>query len=514
MKERKMRFQVGLMSVAAISILGVMIFYFGNTPRWLRRGTEYNVEFPEAPGINPGAPVKRSGIRIGQVVRVDLDELSGHVLLTLSVEQPYRIRRHEVPTITTGFLANDAAIDLVSDIDARGQDTDRSEAPPEELIAGKRGGNVSALINRASEFAPITQDLLMDLKRSMEKMERLSPQIEATLEEIRILAKQSNQAFPALFEDTRKALSSFERTSKAVEEVIPEFRKVAAEAVQEYQKLAKDLRETIPIIKENANAAIIEIRELAKSGREFLPDLKKATEEISSTVRVFGRLGERADVWFQANQQNITRTVDALRADFEKVGELLSPENQKQFAALIKNVRTGSERLDELGRSTEQALKDGGDVFKRLAALLKDLEQGGNPTSGVQVEQSLGKRIGSIARNLDESLSKVSGMIGDAREFVRVAGQADGTLQRFLTDPTLFSKLNEFIDQGLRQIPRIDRIIRDAETFADKLARHPELIGVGGAIRPGNGLKDPPDARPANSPGFPPQGFSSPLPRP
>ena len=116
MKERKMRFQVGLMSLGAISILGIMIFYFGNTPRWLRGGTQYSVEFPEAPGINPGAPVKRSGIRVGQVVRVDLDEESGHVFLTLSVEQPYRIRKHEVPTITTGFLANDASIELVAEV--------------------------------------------------------------------------------------------------------------------------------------------------------------------------------------------------------------------------------------------------------------------------------------------------------------------------------------------------------------------------------------------------------------
>jgi hypothetical protein len=30
------------------------------------------------------------------------------------------------------------------------------------------------------------------------------------------------------------------------------------------------------------------------------------------------------------------------------------------------------------------------------------------------------------------------------------------------------------------------------ETFADKLARHPELLGVRGAIRPSEGLKQPP----------------------
>jgi phospholipid/cholesterol/gamma-HCH transport system substrate-binding protein len=34
------------------------------------------------------------------------------------------------------------------------------------------------------------------------------------------------------------------------------------------------------------------------------------------------------------------------------------------------------------------------------------------------------------------------------------------------------------------------------EIFADKLARHPELIGIGGAIRPSSGLKESPSVIP------------------
>jgi hypothetical protein len=44
----------------------------------------------------------------------------------------------------------------------------------------------------------------------------------------------------------------------------------------------------------------------------------------------------------------------------------------------------------------------------------------------------------------------------------------------------------------VRIMPRLDRIMKDFETFADKLARHPEAIGLGGVVRPGSGLKDPP----------------------
>ncbi len=33
-----------------------------------------------------------------------------------------------------------------------------------------------------------------------------------------------------------------------------------------------------------------------------------------------------------------------------------------------------------------------------------------------------------------------------------------------------------------RIMPRLDRALRDLEVFAGKLARHPELIGLGGAV--------------------------------
>jgi hypothetical protein len=55
----------------------------------------------------------------------------------------------------------------------------------------------------------------------------------------------------------------------------------------------------------------------------------------------------------------------------------------------------------------------------------------------------------------------------------------------------------------------MDRILKDLETFADKLARHPELLGVRGAIRPSEGLKQPP--QPFNQPLIVPE---TPLPPP
>jgi hypothetical protein len=57
-----------------------------------------------------------------------------------------------------------------------------------------------------------------------------------------------------------------------------------------------------------------------------------------------------------------------------------------------------------------------------------------------------------------------------------------------------------------RLIPRLDRVLKDMEVFADKLARHPESLGLGGLVRPSAGLKDAPSRMfvPAGQPPYHP----------
>ena len=82
------------------------------------------------PGIGPGTPVRRSGVRIGQVTGLSLDDTTGQVRVQIAVEKPYTLHRDEVPTIVTGFLGGDANIDFLPKKPEPGQPTDRSPEPP------------------------------------------------------------------------------------------------------------------------------------------------------------------------------------------------------------------------------------------------------------------------------------------------------------------------------------------------------------------------------------------------
>ena len=95
-------------------------------------------------------------------------------------------------------------------------------------------------------------------------------------------------------------------------------------------------------------------------------------------------------------------------------------------------------------------------------------------------------------RNLDEGATKLNSTLTDAQGFLKVLTGSEGTFRRFLDDPALYNNLAEAACMLVRIMPRVDRALRDVEVFADKIARHPESLGVGGAISPSSGLKESP----------------------
>ena len=67
MNERLMQFRIGMFVIVAGLVLTMMIVWFGESPAILRDQDYVKVRYAEAPGVLEGVPVRKSGIRIGEV---------------------------------------------------------------------------------------------------------------------------------------------------------------------------------------------------------------------------------------------------------------------------------------------------------------------------------------------------------------------------------------------------------------------------------------------------------------
>ena len=115
MNERVMQFRIGIFVIVAGLVLATLIIWFGESPSLLRGHNYIRVRYSEAPGVAEGIPVRRSGIRVGEVTAILFDEQPNtpdSVLVTLSLERGYKFKEGTVPRLSRS-LFGDVAIDLL-----------------------------------------------------------------------------------------------------------------------------------------------------------------------------------------------------------------------------------------------------------------------------------------------------------------------------------------------------------------------------------------------------------------
>lgn len=435
MSERALRFRIGLLVIGALLLLAFLATLFGSLPTLWRRTNAFTVAFTDAPNIGQGTPVRRSGVRIGQVDSIDLNDESGEVSVHISIDKRFTVHQNEQPTLVVGLLGGDTSIDFIP---KKEEQPPLSHDPiaPGSLLQGKRQPTVGSLVSQASEVVPNTQELLNDIRKSLQSVEKLAPLTEDAIKEYRDLAKAANKSFP-----------QFLKTND-------------------------------------------EIMQLAKAVRESVPDIRRTNDEVQTAVRNVARLSERLDLLLQTNQDKLVKTVDNLNDALARVGGLLSDENQRAFSATLKNVKTSSENLPSITKDADEVLKETSETMRRMREAVNRAE---DMLANLQAaSKSLAERGPSILKNVDEGTEKISKMVADLNELLRVIGEGDGTLRRFITDPALYNHLDDVSVQLLKLMPRINRMLADLEVFSDKLARHPESIGLGGVVHPSAGLKDVP----------------------
>jgi phospholipid/cholesterol/gamma-HCH transport system substrate-binding protein len=434
MPEQRMRVGLGIFVAGSLVLLTTMVIMFRSLPRLFTNTIPYTIVFNEAPGVSTGTPVRRAGVRIGEVTGVTLEETeAGRVRVGIAVDRNHPVRHNEQATLVSSILGGDATIDFIAKELEPGEVFDPSPEPAGAVLTGAAPVSVNALINRASAVVPTTERTMEDIRNSLRRFERLSPLMEETM--------------------------------------------------REYRDLARDLRATVPDLRKTND----EVRELSKSFRETLPEFRRDADDIAATARTYTRLGERLDVLLQNNQDKIVKAIDYLNDVLQRGAALLNEENQRNFGLVLKNVGNASNQFDEIARNTADISREGKTTVRRLNDTLVRTDDVLNNVQ--RATRPLAERGDSITRNFEEVLIRLNRTLIDTNSLVRAIGQSDGTFYRVLTDPTLYNRLDEILCSIQKATPHISQILQNVEVFADKIARHPESIGLRGAIRPDPGIK-------------------------
>ncbi|HLW65329.1 MAG TPA: MlaD family protein [Gemmataceae bacterium] len=444
MSERGQKIRLGVFVIGCVLAIVVLVILFGKQPAFLTTREKYVVKFKNAPGVGPGTPVRMSGVKIGQVSELELkpDEKGNlAVFATVLVDKKFLPRANETPTIGQSLLSGDTSIDFVPDPENK----DTSVRDPGVVIEGR------------SAF---------DTRQAAVEVQRLVPSAEQSLAEIR---------------------KSFE----GIRDVTPKIK----DAATEFAALSRSLRETLPEVRQTNDS----IRNLSDTTRNFIPELSKSNDRIYMAAKNWSDAGERANVILQTNESKINRTIehfeelsDNLNRVAVNLHQIINDENQKKINLILNNTATASQRLDSVANNADQMLKDGSKAMKRVSESAEKADEAIDNLR--KATKPLADRSESITRNAEETLAQLNRLILELRQFTAAGSRTDGSLGKLLNDPSLYNNLNDASIMLVRTMPRIDKLLNDLQVFADQIARHPEKLGIGGAVHPSSGVKESPFA--------------------
>lgn len=235
-------------------------------------------------GLNEGSPVRYSGVRVGEVIAVRLDqEDPSHVLVTIEVESTTPVRQDTRASLEIEGLTG-ARYVLLKGGTPESQPIAREPGQKYAMIPSQTSG-LQQVLEGAPELLASANILLA------QAIAFLSPQnrdnLEATLANLRILTgvlAGRGENIGELIDQTGETMATLNRTSQNFESLIGQVSKdsrqlanSAGEAVVAVQQLTRSLGERVGNSAEALTALLAEMRGSAAA-------FTKMTNEIQAMV--------------------------------------------------------------------------------------------------------------------------------------------------------------------------------------------------------------------------------------
>lgn len=357
MDDKAYRFGVGVLVLASAVIGIILIFFFGAIPNFLIEHYTVTINFASAPGVEIDTPVRKSGVRIGRVVGVRLQDGDGGVNLTLELEKRYPIKAGEIARIKNGSLiTGDAVIEflpatrtsLVSRFDGVNGIKDGDLQSDELEIANAFLKDQDSLKGGEVASDPLESVLSMqeNFSTTLQSIDKAGNEISMLARDVRSLMGTQDGSVQNIFKKTEQTIDNFNQTLDSVEAILgdPKLRQALIASIEQFPDVVRKSGEVIEQTK-------MTLKNFEKVGTAAESALKNADEALGNVAQITDPLAARAP----EATEDVLRTIDNLDA-------------------LLLDLRRFSARLNS-GNGTVARLIEDEQLYVQLVQTLENVEQ-------------------------------------------------------------------------------------------------------------------------------------------
>jgi len=234
---------------------------------------------------------------------------------------------------------------------------------------------------------------------------------------------------------------------------------------------------------------LVMVQRLEARTHDSLSAFSETSQEWRNVARNLNQLMETRRGNLTDIVENAAESLHQFTSTMKTANQLIATVNKvASDPASQQAIRETLNGLPKLVSSTKATVDESRQAVASSRQVLESLNR--NLVNLSQVTEPLGQRGEVVVSKVDSILGKMDHFLTELNHFAKVVNQKDGSLQKFVSDPTLHNQLVRSTESANVLMKNLEPILRDLREFSDKIARNPEVLGLGGAVRPSKGLKD------------------------
>lgn len=207
----------------------------------------------------------------------------------------------------------------------------------------------------------------------------------------------------------------------------------------------------------------VAIRSIAVTSDEVGTLAGRMTDMIESNAEQGGRIINKAE-----------KVIDGVQLAVDSINQVVGDDQLK------KDLSQALQRVPDLLTQMEE-------TFSKLQGTIDSADRNFHNLEGLT--EPLGREGEKLVGSIDRAVGNLDVLLSDLTEFSGRLSRPEGTLGQLLNNPDLYQNLTKAAANVEQLTRELRPIVRDARAFSDKIARHPEVLGVRGAIQRSSGIK-------------------------
>jgi phospholipid/cholesterol/gamma-HCH transport system substrate-binding protein len=297
-------------------VLIILVIAIGLQPERLIQGAtslRYQALFSEAGGLAVGNDVTVSGIKVGTVSSIELD--NGDALVGFTINSKYALGSETTAHIRTGTLLGERVLAL----DSAGTGT----LDPRQIIPTTRTSSPYSLTDAVSELtantaATNTDTLNQSLDTLADTLNQIAPQLGPTFDGLSRLSRSLN--------NRNESLAELLKTAGDVTGIL-------SERSQQVNTLILNANDLLAVLNDRRQAIVSLLANTSAVSRQLTGLVADNEKELAPTLERLNRVNEM----LEKNRDNIAKALPGLAKYELTQGEIVA--NGAYYNALIPNIQ-------------------------------------------------------------------------------------------------------------------------------------------------------------------------------